>query len=149
MDPSSLTAEIIILFLRFAIIIVLYLFLWQVVAAVWRDLRRPAEGEADPARALGRLVVVNGGPTSYQPGYAFSIHETATIGRGSDNTIVLSDGFISMNHAAISFRDGAWWLADLDARNGTWVNAEKVQGETRVRPGDVLAVGQVKLKLAR
>jgi hypothetical protein len=148
-DLVSFTTETIILFLRFSVLIILYLFLWQVIAVVWRDLRRPVPGEMDGAVGSGKLIVVDGGPTSYQPGHAFPIHGSATIGRGSDNTIVLSDSFVSSSHAIVTYRDGDWWLADLDARNGSWVNSERVKGEARVQPGDLIAIGQVKMKLAR
>jgi hypothetical protein len=149
MDAVSFTTETIILVLRFAVLIALYLYLWQVVVVVWRDLRRPAVGEGEAFGSAGRLIVIDGGPTSYQPGHAFPVYGSASIGRGADNTIVLSDSFVSTSHAILTYRDGAWYLADLDARNGTWVNSERVKGEVRVRPGDVLAIGQVKLKLAR
>lgn len=149
MNVVSLTTETIILFLRFGIIVVLYLFLWQVVLVVWRDLRRPSEAESDAAASVARLIVVEGGPTSYESGHSFSIRGTATIGRGADNAIVLGDPFVSTNHAVLSYREGSWWLADLDARNGTWVNSERVKGEARVRPGDTVTLGQVKLKLAQ
>lgn len=149
MNAAALTTETVILLLRFAVVAVVYLFLWQVVAVIWKDLRRPAAGEAGTEQAAGRLVVITGGATSYQAGYSFPIFGTATIGRGAGNTVILSDGFVSTNHAVVAFRDGAWWLTDLDARNGTWVNAEKVSGEAQIQPGDILTVGQVKLKLAR
>ncbi len=150
MDGIAATTETVILLLRFAMVAVLYLFLWQVIAVIWRDLRRPSPGETErDGRTAGRLVVVSSGPTAYQPGYAFPIHETATIGRSPENTVVLGDSFVSSNHAIIAFRDGGWWLSDLDARNGTWVNEERVSGETRIRPGDVLTIGHVKLKLAK
>lgn len=149
MNGAALTTETVILLLRFAVVAVLYLFLWQVVAVIWRDLRRSTASEADVAHPMGRLVVVSGGATSYRPGHAFPILGTATIGRGAGNAVILGDGFVSTNHAVIAFRDGAWWVTDLDARNGTWVNAEKVEGETRIQPGDILTIGQVKLKLAR
>ncbi len=148
MNATGLTSETVILVIRFALVAVLYLFLWQVIAVIWRDLRRPTLSAADAPHPMGRLVVVSGGATSYRSGHAFPILGTATIGRGPDNAVVLGDGFVSTNHAVIAFRDGAWWLRDLEARNGTWVNAEKVDGETRIQPGDILTIGQVKLKLA-
>ena len=148
MYAAASVTDTVILLLRFAIVAVLYLFLWQVIAVIWRDLRRPAPEEAQARGTAGQLVVVSGGSTSYQEGHSFSIVGTATIGRGAGNSVVLSDGFVSTNHAALTFRDGEWWLKDLDARNGTWVNDERVNGEARIQPGDVLTVGQVKLKLA-
>ncbi len=135
--------------LRLAILAVLYLFLWQLVTVIWKDLRRPAPREEKPQTALGRLIVVTGGTTSYESGHAFPLYGTTTIGRGPDNSLVLSDGFVSSSHAVLSFHDGGWWLADLDSRNGTWVNGDRISGESQLHPGDVVAIGQVKLKLAR
>lgn len=147
MDPLALSTEALLLIVRFAVLLALYFFIWQVLAVVWRDLRRPAPGEVEPARPAGRLIVVDGGSTSYPPGYAFPIQGSVSIGRGPDNALVLADSFVSANHSILAFRDGGWWLADLDARNGTWVNGRRITGEARVRPGDLIAVGKVKLKL--
>ena len=148
MNAAPQVTETVILLLRFAIVAVLYLFLWQVVAVIWRDLHRTNAGEAEAASPVGRLVVVSSGATSYRPGHSFPVFGTTTIGRGPDNAVILGDGFVSTSHAVVAFRDGAWWVTDLDARNGTWVNAEKVTGETQIQPGDILTIGQVKLKLA-
>ena len=128
---------------------VLYLFLWQLAVVIWRDLRRAAAGEVQVPPPTGRLVVLDGGGTSYEAGHSFPLGQTTTIGRGPDNSIVLSDGFVSTNHAALSFRDGSWWLSDLGSRNGTWVNGQKVTGEVRIGHGDVVSVGQIKMKLVR
>ncbi len=138
-----------ILLLRFAILLVLYLFLWQLISVIWKDLRRPSPGEAKALPEVGRLVVVDGGSSSYEPGHRFPLFGTTTVGRGPDNDLVLSDGFVSSNHAILSLRDGSWWLSDLGSRNGSWVNGEKIAGEVQLHPGDVVAIGQVKLKLAR
>ncbi len=126
----------------------LYLFLWQLVAVIWRDLRRPAAGEAESGRPVGQLVVLSGGPDSHLPGQVLPLYQETTLGRSGDNAIVLADGFVSMHHARISFRNGEWWLADLDSRNGTWVNGERISGEVPIKPGDVIGIGQAKLKLA-
>ncbi len=149
MDFLSFTTETLILFLRFAVLIVLYLFLWQVILVIWRDLHRPATGESGQSKPTSRLVILEGGPTSYRPGHSFPIQGSTTIGRGPDNAIVLGDSFVSTSHAIVTFRDDSWWLADLDARNGTWLNGQRIKGEAQLQPGDVITIGQVKLKLAR
>lgn len=135
--------------MRLALLMVLYLFLWQLVVVVWKDLHRPGLAEKVPPRATAQLVVLDGGGTSLQPGHAFPLAGTATIGRGAENSIVLGDGFVSTSHASVGYRDGIWWLADLDSRNGTSVNGERIKGEVQLQPGDVIAIGQVKLKLLR
>lgn len=91
--------------------------------------------------------MVDSGGTSYQPGHTFPLSGVTTIGRGPNNAVVLSDGFVSTSHAKLSYRDGAWWLADLGSRNGTWLNGERIDGEAEIHTGDLLVIGQVKLKL--
>ncbi|MHB0868361.1 MAG: FHA domain-containing protein [Chloroflexota bacterium] len=97
---------------------------------------------------LGQLVVVHGGATSFPQGRSFPLYGTTTVGRGPDNAIVLSDGYVSTSHAVIDYRDGGWWLSDLDSRNGTWVNGERITREVRLHPGDLVAFGPVKVELA-
>lgn len=126
----------------------IYLFLFQVVLLIWRDLRRVTEVEPKHPKMAGRLIVVSPGATSYEPGFSFPLYGDTTIGRGPENNLVLSDGFVSSRHAILSLRDGQWWLSDLGSKNGSWVNGERVTGEVQVAPGDVITLGQVRLKLA-
>jgi FHA domain-containing protein len=68
-----------------------------------------------------------------------------TIGRGSDNGLVLQDSRASRHHARIYGRQGALLLSDLDSTNGSWVNDRRVHeialGEgDRIRLGDTVLV---------
>jgi pSer/pThr/pTyr-binding forkhead associated (FHA) protein len=51
-----------------------------------------------------------------------------TIGRGYDNTLVLSDHRISRHHAHIEWQESleAYVLSDLGSSNGTYLNARKI-----------------------
>jgi pSer/pThr/pTyr-binding forkhead associated (FHA) protein len=57
------------------------------------------------------------------------------------------DTFASAEHALISWRGGQWWLEDLGSRNGTRLNDETVTAPTVLSAGDVISIGQVKLKV--
>jgi VWFA-related protein len=48
-----------------------------------------------------------------------------TIGRGPENALVLADPLVSRRHARIMLEDGAYWVEDLESRNGTLVNGEE------------------------
>jgi hypothetical protein len=51
-----------------------------------------------------------------------------TLGRGTSNTVVLDDEFVSSSHARV-FMDAStrqWMLEDLGSTNGTFVNESKV-----------------------
>jgi sigma-B regulation protein RsbU (phosphoserine phosphatase) len=63
------------------------------------------------------------------------------IGRGANSTLVLPDSRVSRRHVRIVERDGGWWVEDLDTRNGTLLNGEKIAGVARLIAGDRLGIG--------
>ncbi|MEI7727926.1 MAG: FHA domain-containing protein [Verrucomicrobiota bacterium] len=68
------------------------------------------------------------------------------IGRAADNDIVIQDSAVSSRHCSLEFRDGAWWIRDLNSRYGTRVNGQGVT-ETPIKPGDVIRIGDSKFRL--
>ena len=145
----ELTAEMTIFVLRLVLLALLYLFLLLVVVSVRRDLRRTSAAAAPAAGGSNaRLVVLDPGQTGLEPGAALPLRPVTRLGRSGASTIVLNDTFVSGEHAVISFRDGGWWLADRGSTNGTIVNDQPVRGEVGLAPGDVIAVGDIRLKVA-
>ena len=154
----ELTADVTIFVLRLALLALLYLFLLLVVGSVRRDLRRTAAATAPPHGASGaggatggagaRLVVLDPGETGLDPGAALPLRPVTRLGRSHESTIVLNDKLVSAEHAVISFRDGAWWLADRGSTNGTVVNDQPVRGEVGLATGDVIGVGNIRLEVA-
>ena len=49
-----------------------------------------------------------------------------TIGRSPRNTVVLSSTSVSRRHATIICREGCYYVKDMDSRNGTFINNEKI-----------------------
>jgi pSer/pThr/pTyr-binding forkhead associated (FHA) protein len=70
-----------------------------------------------------------------------------TIGRDPSNDIVLADRSVSGNHAVIRYLGGEWVLADLDSRNGTYVNGAAIATETSISEHDVVQFGAVRLQM--
>jgi Nif-specific regulatory protein len=62
------------------------------------------------------------------------------IGRDSDCAVTLSDALCSRVHAVVERRDGAWILRDVQSRNGTFVNGQKVD-EATLGEGHFVRVG--------
>jgi DNA-binding NtrC family response regulator len=65
-------------------------------------------------------------------------------GAHPDNHIVLPFRGVSRYHFTLARRDGAWVLKDLESRNGTRVNGDRV-AEAPLRAGDRVGVGVVEL----
>ena len=65
-----------------------------------------------------------------------------SIGRSRESDIFLPDQWLSRHHAAIEQREGAFWVGDLNSKNGTLLNGEPVRDWRRLRPGDVITLGE-------
>jgi pSer/pThr/pTyr-binding forkhead associated (FHA) protein len=68
-----------------------------------------------------------------------------TFGRGSEADIQVSDDKVSRVHCGIRFWDDAYYLKDLTSRNGTYLNGEEISDVTRIKPGDVIRIGGIKI----
>jgi pSer/pThr/pTyr-binding forkhead associated (FHA) protein len=69
----------------------------------------------------------------------------ANIGRAEYNDIVLPDPSVSTAHAKLQRREGVWLVVDLDSTNGSFVDGERVHGETPLAPGAIVRFGDVQL----
>ena len=64
------------------------------------------------------------------------------IGRDVDNDIMINSSSISRTHAQLVRMEGAFLILDLDSKNGTYVNGEKVV-QKQLHDGDSITVGEV------
>jgi hypothetical protein len=67
-----------------------------------------------------------------------------TIGRGSDNDLVLMDSRVSRHHARLHVRQGSLLYTDLNSTNGSRVNGVRVE-EVVLGEGDRIEVGDTVL----
>ncbi|HEY7131811.1 MAG TPA: FHA domain-containing protein [Candidatus Limnocylindrales bacterium] len=142
MDPFLLTVWIV----RLLFLGLLYVFLFRIARALVNDLRAAAR---EPGAELGRLVVVTSPSGEPEAGTSLALDAIATIGRDVNNAIVIEDQFVSAEHAILTFRGRAWYIEDLGSTNGTFVNGVPVAEVTPLGFGDVIQIGQVRLRLER
>ncbi len=70
------------------------------------------------------------------------------VGRAAPgNAVRLPERNVSRHHARLFRQNGALWVEDLGSRNGTLLNGERVEGRRRLRPGDLLQIGDYDLAL--
>jgi pSer/pThr/pTyr-binding forkhead associated (FHA) protein len=132
--------------LRISFIVLIYVFLFVVVRALWRDLR---SGVTVAGQPLGRLIVV-AAPEGQPPvGTSFALDAVNSLGRDVNNSIVIEDSYASAEHALLTFRGRAWYVEDRGSTNGTWLNGERVESYLPLGYGDEIQVGQVRLRLER
>ena len=66
----------------------------------------------------------------------------AVIGRGGEGVeIRIPDTAISRRHAEVSFRDGQWFIRDLDSSNGTFINELRIQHVIPLAHNDQIRCG--------
>lgn len=70
---------------------------------------------------------------------------TVTIGRAATNQIVVKNERASRFHAEIFLTQGDWILRDLDSRNGTQIAGERVKGDYKLTPGDIIRIAHCQL----
>jgi adenylate cyclase len=75
----------------------------------------------------------------YEAGYF------CTIGRLDENSIQLLDELVSKRHAAIFKKGEAYYVKDLNSRNGTFVNGKQLTDTILINNGDVIDVGHAKI----
>lgn len=63
------------------------------------------------------------------------------IGRAATADIVVSDASMSRQHARLHRAADGWIIEDLGARNGTFVNGERLEGSRRLAHGDQIRLG--------
>jgi FHA domain len=159
MLASTGVAEV-LLVLKIAFLVLLYLFVVRVIRSAGRERQAPSQDsmiltpEAAAAAGLGRggkerrsvRLIVQRSP-SFEVGDEFQLNSAPlTVGRGGQNDLVLDgDEFASARHARIEVRGDGVWVQDLESTNGTYVNGSRVAGAQRLGNGDVLRVGETDL----
>ena len=154
-----MNVEPVLLALKAAFLVLLYVFIWRVIRSAGRDIQvapqesfilAPSQLAAEhPSPSGGKLVVVQS--KALKEGRTFVAGAVPlTIGRAEDNSISLpGDEFASGHHARIeSQRDGVWIL-DLGSTNGTFVNGARLDGRRLLRDGDVVQIGDTELRFER
>jgi pSer/pThr/pTyr-binding forkhead associated (FHA) protein len=73
-----------------------------------------------------------------------------TIGRASDNNVVIDSKLASRYHAFIQKIKDDYYVKDLESTNGTLLNGQKIPGDKYVKlnPSDTITIGKVNLVIA-
>ncbi|ADO74006.1 FHA domain-containing protein [Stigmatella aurantiaca] len=75
------------------------------------------------------------------------VREEITIGRQEGNTIRLTERNVSRRHARLLRQNGHVVVEDLGSSNGTRINGERISGQSAIKDGDLLQIGDYDLAL--
>lgn len=107
----------------------------------------PAAGKTRPVRGLlATLEVLSDGPMK---GKRFRIESPIVhLGRGDYNEILIPEDSVSAAHAMLMQRGGRWHVTDLESRNGTYVDGDRVT-EAALPEACDLRLGNVRMIFRR
>jgi pSer/pThr/pTyr-binding forkhead associated (FHA) protein len=73
--------------------------------------------------------------------------QTVRIGRDARNDIVLDDKTVTRFHAEVIPEGGTYYIADMNSRNGVWMNNQRIKGKTPLALGVPVTVGAYEVTL--
>jgi hypothetical protein len=149
-DPISVA-------LKFAFLVVLYLFLLWIARSAIKDLRRTVAPAPDAtgfhqAPAFGAaashgdcwLIAERGG--GLEQGERFDLIGGLSIGRSRDADVQIDDRYASGIHARIFSRDTRSYVEDMSSTNGTLLNDAELRGEAELVDGDIVRIGDTQFR---
>jgi pSer/pThr/pTyr-binding forkhead associated (FHA) protein len=156
MIVASTTYETVLLLLKIAFLVLLYLFIWRIVRTAGRDLRLPQEsfilrpalagGAIGQAINPGRLVVVQSQVLKIGEEFGLDANPL-TVGRGAQNDVSIDgDEFASARHVRVEPRRDGVWVSDVGSTNGTYVNGVRIDRPRKLVQGDIVRVGETELR---
>lgn len=167
-------SELSLLLLQIGFLVVLWFFVFAVVYSLRADVfgvrvRKMPESAAPVAAAptrpkepkeprapkgpqpatrgtVSRIVITNGPKAGLELPLG---EEPLTIGRSSESGLVIRDDYTSSHHARLLLWGDQWMIQDLDSRNGTWHDGERVTTPVAVRAGAPVKVGATTFELRK
>jgi pSer/pThr/pTyr-binding forkhead associated (FHA) protein len=95
------------------------------------------------AELIKLVISDNEGTTTVVP----FARDEVSIGRKEGNTIRLTERNVSREHCRIQRQNGSFSVRDLGSYNGVILNGKRVEGESPLKTGDELRVGDYTLQL--
>ncbi len=141
MDLSKLS-----LIFKIIIIAIIYIIIFTALKIMYKDMKGGSRGRKENMRSFGLEILEPGNNQNLRKGGVIPVKDVITIGRKSDNMLVLNDPYASSYHAKIYVKNGECVLEDLDSTNGTILNGERLIGKEYLDSGDKITIGSVSFK---
>lgn len=139
--------ETLALIAKYAMAVVIYIFIFRIVKLIYTDIRAINAGESAVA-LLPHLKLLT--PVTGTNGAAVAdmyplVRDTTVIGRSSKCHITFPDPFISSEHLRIDRMKDTFYASDMGSANGTLLNGNRLDKQVQLRSGDRISLGKIDL----
>jgi len=131
-------------------IILLYVIIYYALKIMYKDVKTGGKAKNNNSGIrYGIEVIQTGVNSTLEQGAVVPIRGIITLGRKAENTIVLTEPFVSGNHARIYAKNNNLYVEDLNSTNGVYVNNERIEEKYKLIADDEVKIGSVIFKVLK
>ena len=131
-------------------IILLYVIIYYALKIMYKDVKTGGKARNNSSGIrYGIEVIQTGVNSTLEQGSVVPIRGIITLGRKPENTIVLTEPFVSGNHAKIYAKNNNLYVEDLNSTNGVYVNNEGIQEKYKLVADDEVKIGSAIFKVLK
>lgn len=131
-------------------IILLYVIIYYALKIMYKDVKTGGKAKNNNSGIrYGIEVIQTGVNSTLEQGAVVPIRGIITLGRKAENTIVLTEPFVSSNHARIYAKNNNLYVEDLNSTNGVYVNNERIEAKYKLIADDEVKIGSAIFKVLK
>lgn len=134
--------------LRYIFLMFLLVFIFRLVKWMVGDLQHTRESDYH-SKGGALLTVKESTAPELRAGDSLTLGKEKLLGRGEGSDILIRDSFASTRHALVFFKEGQYWLEDLQSTNGTFLNGVQIDQPIVLADGDLIKIGGIIFQFVR
>lgn len=131
-------------------IILLYVIIYYSLKIMYKDVKTGGKRKNNSSGIrYGIEVIQTGVNSTLEQGSVVPIRGVTTLGRKPENTIILTEPFVSGNHARLYIKNNSLYVEDLNSTNGVYVNNDKINEKFKLIADDEIKIGSAIFKVLK
>ncbi len=126
---------------KYIFVFIIYMFIFVIIRMIYLDIRTMENNQGDTGSYIKLLNRLDSLP--YRINDSYSLGESLSIGRSSDNDLILRDPFVSKKHLIITKDEDQYFIEDAGSSNGTYVNKQRLVDAVKLNNGDIIGIGDL------
>ena len=151
MQGTAIVIKLLGIILQYGLLALLLYFVYKLIKFMTKDSREIREdiyAVTEISNEEAVLTVLEAADAT-MIGQRFAFSDEISVGRGTDNDIILNDSFASHHHAVIALLNNLYVIEDMGSVNKTYVNGQAITGRQYLQSGDIITIGSVSFEFGR